>query len=455
MQAKLKFAVIVSSLMLAVGLMATVSAADAAARGRPTSSVRPEPRTVNVVGHGILRRTISTAYPEAYPRGLLENALLENYPAIYGGTDLINNGTQIAVYLTNVPTTMSAFVSKYVSPSVVQYVTVAHTLNELNGISDSIGAAYPTLQSEGIDITATQLDFSSSTVVVNVLDPTSADIAQLNQQFGSVNLTIVSASSPNPSPWSTRDNDVSPFNGGDNMLVAAFSGGQPQCTSGFGISIGSNDDIITAGHCFPPGDAVYNEICLSGYCSTSGHASMGGLDANDGTLNGTDSGVVNGNGSAAIWGGVIGSPARLTVVGNVGVTQYEDDICTSGAMDGEICSLEVTSDPQNNKCETIYEFNSDYSMSGHHLCHLIVIKNNDSSNQGGVVAGQGDSGGPVFVLNQNGQVLGTGTITGPTPIDPGIACPANKWRGIVCGATGYYSALSIELHDWGATLNKG
>ena len=418
----------------------------------PLSGVGHRTYTVRFQGRSKAHvASLSFAYADAYSRGQVAATLMQEYPSIYGGTDLTSGGNSIVIYLTSLSPSALASAQGIAPNGSIQYAIVRHTVNQLNGVIQSVASASSQLASDGIQIPFYQVDFASSTVEVEVVNPTAFEVSTLDNEFGSSNLTIVPVSKSDVTTFG-RNSDSSPFNGGDNILSAKWTYGsydyQSQCSSGFGITIGSNSDFLTAGHCQPPSTQEYNQICSTGgFCTPTG-TSMGGIDANDTTAGGTDSEVSNGNGSDIIFGGAIGSPDKIPVTGHVGVTEYETDLCTSGAMDGEICSLEVTSDPQATTCINA----TDYLPTGqpwtHGVCHLIQITNETS---GGVEAGLGDSGGPVYVPNGSGDALATGTISaGQGSL---IACPANTWRGSVCSKTGLYTSLSSELATWHATLN--
>jgi len=202
----------------------------------------------------------------------------------------------------------------------------------------------------------------------------------------------------------------------------------------------------------PPSTDEYNQVCDDGdpFCTTTG-TSMGDISLNDTPHGATDSELSTDQGSDLIFGGIIGHPDEIPVTEHVGVTEYEDDLCTSGAMDGEICDLEVTSDPQSSTCTDATDYYTDGQPWTHYVCDLIQITNEDSGNQDGVASGDGDSGGPVYVPSGTGDAYATGTITGG--VKPEIACPANTWRGDVCTKVSYYTSFSSELADWNATPN--
>jgi hypothetical protein len=400
---------------------------------------------------------VATAYPEAYARGEIENALEQAFPGVYAGTDLAGSGSTIIVYVTNDSPALAAAATQYAPSSALEYVTVSRSLDQLNAVSDQIAAAFPELESEGIDVVYSSLDFANNAVDLDVLDPTATAIATLNSDFGAGNIHVTGVSHQVVSFDSGRNSDTSPFNGGDNILSATWTWGssefQGQCGSGYGITLNINGSshFITAGHCMPPSTDEYNQICSTGgFCSTTG-TSMGDISSNDTTPGGTDSELSTAEGSDVIFGGAIGHPDVIPVTEHVGVTEYEDDLCASGALSGEVCTLEVTSDPQATTCVDATDWYTDGQPWTHYVCDLIQVTNNDSMNQGGVVWGDGDSGSPVYVPSGTGDAYATGTISAGTGTK--IACPANTWRGKVCTSVGYYTSLSSELAHWNATLN--
>jgi hypothetical protein len=130
----------------------------------------------------------------AQVRGELADGLLQNYPQQYGGTDLTESGGVISVYMTSVPAGFAAFLNGYVPASEVDVIPVAHSLLNLDSVANQISSAFAGLQAAGITIASTQVDFPSSTVIVNVVNLTTADVAQLDSEFGAGNITVNSVS---------------------------------------------------------------------------------------------------------------------------------------------------------------------------------------------------------------------------------------------------------------------
>ncbi len=211
--------------------------------------------------------------------------------------------------------------------------------------------------------------------------------------------------------------------------------------------------VLTAGHCFAKSASVSNELYDTDTSMYEGTGnSMGTVDGQDTTSDGTDTAYLSGAGSDLLWIGAIGSPVSETVHAVAGVTDGETGLCSSGALDGQICSL--TAGTLDN-CISTYYYNSSWVQEDKTACDLIYVKNTHET--GGVhdeaAFGQGDSGGPMYLVS-SGDYDGIGLIEAGVSGD-NVTCPANAWSGRICTWDGYYTSLSATLNFYGGTLATG
>jgi hypothetical protein len=377
----------------------------------------------------------------------LGSSLAATFPGQYGGITLSNDNANINIYVTSTSSALTSAVNAVAPSGSVNFFTVANSWNSLQSVQQQIEAAQPSLLEQGIDITQFYIEASTNRVVIDVDSLTSTEVAALNQQFGESEITVVPASAANAAiPLTSRDDDSSPFNAGDNE-TAVHDSDYYQCSSGYGMDISGVPYILTAAHCFPSGASVANELFNTDTDTVVGGGnSMGSVSAVDTTSDGTDSEYLSGEGSDLIWTGAIGSPTKEYVYGLTGVTEGETGICSSGGLDGGICGLTVgTTD----NCQTLFYLNSSWSEVSRTACDLIYVDNTS----GDAWAGEGDSGGPMYLVN-DGNYYGIGLISAGISGDT-ATCPYNAWSGRTCYYDGYYTSLSSVLSYWGGTLITG
>lgn len=128
----------------------------------------------------------------AKARGELEFPLAAQFPAQYAGTNLSESGGGIIVYLTSVPPDIDTTISKYVDPSLVSFTIVPNSLAQLNAVSNSISQRFAQLEAQGILVTFLQEDFALNRVVLDVVNPTPAQISVLDADFGTQFISVVS-----------------------------------------------------------------------------------------------------------------------------------------------------------------------------------------------------------------------------------------------------------------------
>lgn len=194
---------------------------------------------------------------------------------------------------------------------------------------------------------------------------------------------------------SSREDDFSPWNGGGEYEV--FRGGDlrnPWCTGAFGVVVGSQTYVLTAGHCLSDPDVAYN-----GHIGECCFEQMGPVYSEDWDH---DILLINTRGSVLMFDGGVNSSVTKTVH-SWGDIHPNELLCTSGSKSGVICN-ERTDGGQ-------YTYNGCDSdgdcFNMHSLAKAINL-------DGTCVGIGGDSGGPVFSLDGNG-VQAKGVISGKNP----------------------------------------
>jgi hypothetical protein len=229
----------------------------------------------------------------------------------------------------------------------------------------------------------------------------------------------------------TRLADTSPFFGGARIANGA------QCTSGFGIVRAADraQFLITANHCFAPGQAVFNGAAPPGQVrigTVTINVPRGDSEAIAIAAPGTAGGFV--------YVGDVGGPTEGVLrVTDVGVSIPNLFVCTSGSFTGEACSLRVL---------RTNVFTGE-TVRGARI--RVGPLNQAASILRGppvpIAAGQGDSGGPVIMRGASmGRVDAMGQIITGTNQFP--CAPAPR----VCSSDVIYNKLDFLMRNYAAGL---
>jgi hypothetical protein len=197
-----------------------------------------------------------------------------------------------------------------------------------------------------------------------------------------------------------REYDVAPFWGGALLMA---SGNTSACSTGFAANwpaIGKNY-IITAAHCGAVGSTWYSGGgVLEG--TAEGHTTAYDALFINTTPHGGSQGRVY-DGPGIYQSGQFSKPVHGAA--HVGVNGW---VCLSGSFTGAVCNTQVTSTTDSD-C-------SDPSLGCVNLIDAVSRSNS-------IIAGQGDSGGPVFTLSgDNTADYAVGLVHGPIPGDGTTTC---------------------------------
>lgn len=383
--------------LAALSVMASVVALLSSATSLTDAGAAPTPaRAATATG-------VSMAVEQAIS-GLGNSA----YPDLFGDIEIINNHSQIAVYLKSSTPAIRAAFQALAPAGMLVFRPTPRSHRDLDAIHQGMQSRWASLRSQGINLVEFGPNAGLGKEDVGIENLTAAQAHVLEGMFGQGALNIYNVSAAEVKSRqldTTRIDDTAPYNGGD-AIEHVTSTSKSGCTSGFGIRISGNRRLLTAGHCFNVGAHIINERCTSFTdCSGSG-ADMGdvtqdGLGDNRCNCNGQDldSAVFtgcNGNGTCGgsdlIFTGALGNP-QIAVVSGIGSWSVGDQICESGAYGGEVCGFVVK---QVNYCDTIGEY---------YLCHLTRTYNANDN------AVSGDSGAPVFRFSGS-SLYAVGTHTG-------------------------------------------
>lgn len=273
-------------------------------------------------------------------------------------------------------------------------------------------------------------DFSGINVYVD--GPSESDFRPYSTTLGGFSATIHAQSQPVPAVGWRWGDYAAPHLGGAYMSYPV-PGGRIACSTGLPIGNNAGDRAVTtAHHCSPAGQnwsAGQNQSTFLGSMvhPARQNSDMARLSSRAG---GTWApyvyiGAHNGSSIAALRG--------LNLWPATGST-----VCYSGTYSGETCGNQV-----------IQAFDN-VCYAGHSPCYDNLIFTAHSTL---AAAGQGDSGGPVLMVN-NGRLLGAGVISGISPT--GNPPSWDPCRGVtedrVCSRNVLYAPMRtfmVPNSNWG------
>ncbi len=408
----------------------------------------------------------------------LQSYGLANLSDKFLGVTLTNNESQLNVYLTDLDPALEARFAALAPNAPINFVQTANSEATLASVQSKITAAMPNLLSQGIQVVSWGGGLNSTgKIVVTVNDLTQSQEALLYADFGSSAMTVQAAGPANGfTPYSGRISDSSPWKASDSTGANYIPNTESGCSTGFGIvSLALGPVTLSDAHCFPLNQSVKNEVIDGNntppWDPSSGASTIGTISQQVQTTSQIDSELIQASNSGYVWGGAIGSPVSLPVLGYT-TNPVGDDVCVDGSYEGEFGSnsspafcgtgtgsslIQITDngseDGSNGFC-----INSNYATStspykvSMSVCHLVTATAQGSNPD--LIAGPGDSGGPVFRFTNSGANLyAVGIIVGGSGTSGN--CPHNDVPARTCTATVYYTAMSSILSYWNAGITTG
>jgi hypothetical protein len=415
-QGRRRWALIASVVAAILGSLAAASAASAAT----VSQAKPP--------------NVSSAAVDAItPVATAAEARAARFPSAYGGIQFTDHGSHVVVYLTSLDPAIERAIRGADPAGDFTFVQTPHSLEWMLALEHRITQDQAALAKDGIKLEMWGPDIASGLERVDVVSLDGSATRELGDRYGASNLSLHSVSPGSlPRAIANRQNDTPPWNGGD--FITDITTGD--CSSAFGAG---GHYLITAAHCFPNGDSVFNGSITQdiGTFATMGtvtrqDTSSGGLDAElvDASVLGT---------SHAVFTGSSSNPVESVVSGTTG-SPLSAQVCMDGAFEGEICGLVIET---GSMCINVQQ--DDGSIRT--ICSIFEADNTS----GGIANGQGDSGGPVFrfsgaLLEANGVVsAGGGTVT---------QCPTRQVQpGRLCFSKLFYTDVGAILSEMGISIN--
>jgi hypothetical protein len=358
-------------------------------------------------------------------------------PDTYGGTWVDRTNGVVNVGVTS-PAADRAALAGSTAPDLVRLVPVVRTWAELGAVRDRVLRDASGLRAAGIDLRAFYPKASTNRVVLEVDGLTAAQASLLSRRYGAAAVTVTPVTDKEVTLAYDRLNDNSPWNGGD-FITSRYEG---TCTSGppgYRQADGRKF-IITAGHCFPASRAVYNLRNVPAP-EVGGGGRVGTVVYNDfPTYGGLDAAIIDteayGGSSPLAWRSDTVTAAQQSWVNPAENTK----VCSSGAYELEVCNATVTD------VDMCYWIADEDDVETYH-CHISRAVNYNT-----VLAGSGDSGGPVYSVDTGTLKLvvkGIVTATGTQRPCIRYAIPNRK-----CSSIMYFTNIVPILQKYGMALNR-
>jgi hypothetical protein len=215
-----------------------------------------------------------------------------------------------------------------------------------------------------------------------------------------------------PVPYS-RLSDGAPHSAGARIVS-----NQASCTTGFPISLNADQRtfILTAGHCGTGIWSAFNAGEAGGNANTGSPFVFGSVR---GIIRGLDVEFIRSNAVAGTTydGGVATGTDLKRPIAGASANRPGDLVCISGAWTGAHCGLRVSG-------EAVFPVNGS-AVPMWTACRMV------NGACGGVAAGAGDSGGPIFsVATADGQVFARGSES--LGLGQPFTCSNNNGESTTC-----------------------
>jgi Trypsin len=376
--------------------------------------------------------------PAAAIADAAQQAASSQFQDLYAGEVLTNDGSNVVVYLTQLQPSAEAAITAGTQPGVVSFALAPRSLAYLNALHAQVTSQEPALQQEGTNLVVWGPDFTTGREDITVQDLDPARTALLDRLFGAGNLVLTSTTEAYAAVAAAdRADDTPPWNGGDYTIdkdpAHLFS---EACTSGYGVAHRATQYLLTAGHCIYPGSDVVNQKPDAAHKRTMGVADTTGSYGGSG---GIDAGLItttkHGGSSKAVFSGGPNTSELADVSGRAS-SPKGDEVCVDGAFDGLKCGLVI----QNAMPECIKEsptFGLNYGV-----CDVYQAKRP----KGGIVMGDGDSGGPVFRYKNN-LLYATGIVTAGGGKRVKCSTQFKGYNTRYCSSVLYYTSIGAALKE--------
>lgn len=363
------------------------------------------------------------------------DSIARKFPDYVGGNLA---GARYNVYLSGSPARaeINELTSSAALPVVVHIVPTP--LKKLVAVRNAITRDVKSWASRGTDITLWGANPLDDKVDVYVRGLNRSEARSLTTAYGPLYVNVRRAGPNEILTPLDREADGTPYWGGDFVVnQKAINNSFVGCTTGPTVASDTTNQkyMTTAGHCYPNGTAVENGwYDVQDHSIHGGHANFGKI-ADDSISHYSSNDLDVEYSPLDVAGDDWGNNGNHRVQKEAATPLGGTATCTSGAYEGEVCGATVSSSYRD-MCAT-YSTDLFGTIKD---CHLYR-----ADDPGVTIAGQGDSGGPVYQGVTGGvAVNGIITASGST-----YNCPAGPAGQRLCSSTVYFTDMHSIL-----TLNN-
>ncbi|HEX8002310.1 MAG TPA: hypothetical protein VF519_06410 [Mycobacteriales bacterium] len=368
---------------------------------------------------------------------------VETRPA-FSGIRVTPDHSAVEVYVIRHDPALEAAARAAAGAATVRFTRVRHSYTALRALQRRVLGDFAAGRL-GARLTGAPVIDSLNRVAVEIQDFTAANQNALLARYGRDNV-VVRRGNPSPGYAASRLDDFAAWNSG-SFIYATGKGG---CTSGPGVKDSAGTEyLLSAGHCFlseSTGGATGWDfpVYQGGTFRPATDPRLGTAKARFPRDNEQEMDIA----LMTVWGG--GSGLSFVTTSPTATTPYSRKqkgtiraventwVCFSGAYTGERCGAMVDA------------FDDPYPVSsGGSIIHVNRAHHVFSE----VLAGAGDSGGPVYQSADDGLYV-AGLIRGPGD-GTEMQCPAFPYynRGVHCNDSILFTGINSTLAHFGVTLN--
>jgi Trypsin len=365
--------------------------------------------------------------------------------AYYSNAVVDSQANTVTLYLAHAP---QAVIDRLTAAHPGTYVidnTAVFSEAKVLELEDTIGGRIPAWAAAHVRIGFLRPTLDGH-LEVGVRSDVAAAASRLGAQYGNAVRVVADTEPTHLTAW--RYNDSSPWNGGDFIYHFGSASSWSDCSSGVPVHDATNGTkyMLTASHCFwdfgGVGTSVRNgyiRVDTNAPYSGSSTTLIGSVTKNSNLTSGSttlDTALIKTATSTFDFVAAWNSQGYGINVGRA-TNHVGDQVCQSGAFDGQICGGIVI------RALNLTECPGDFCVN-----HLVEAYN---STAGKVAVGEGDSGGPVYSytgsnLLARGMTDQGSTIVSCTSVPPGTS-------GRLCFHVLYFVDMAAIDSSWNVTPN--
>lgn len=353
--------------------------------------------------------------------------------AYYAGAVVDDSANAVDVYLANAPQAIIDQLEALHPGVYLIHNTAPATLSDLLNLQKSLPV--DALRAQGIDINRVG-PTADGHLIVGVGSGLAAAQSALAPLVSPSILEVIQQAPATQTGYRYNDPHDPNWKGGDFITCIPLDACL-DCSSGINVKDSSHTYMLSAAHCFPFDNNVYNGYVEDNGITVYGSAThIGSVSRRDVSTDynnpGTDTALIPAPTGYDVFKSGWNSSETTAITGESN-NEYGQHVCDSGAFDGEACYLDIHA--LNQKMYICDQSGSNCQW----VAPLALAFNPNNSSL--VANGQGDSGGPIYYVDSS-----TGDHTARGMDDAGqsaVTCTSNppNTLGRVC----YHEVWFVQM----------